>query len=124
MCVTIKICDFELKHNFTLVSNCLSRSLKDHPVIINNCFHELLGNASDEAKTRAVAKCCGVKLTGTFEVCSHCARAKAKQAKREHVQALKDDSPTSHDEAWNHPDEFFESAGEKLSGRNFTASFM
>ena len=26
---------------------------------------------------------------------------------REHVQSLKDDLQTSHDQAWNHPDEIF-----------------
>ena len=52
--------------------------LKDQPVNIN-CFRELLEHPS-EAKTRAVAKCCGMKLTGTFEVHFHCVRAKAKRA--------------------------------------------
>ena len=30
---------------------------------------------------RFIAKYYGVKLTGKFEVCTHCAQAKAKQAK-------------------------------------------
>ena len=43
---------------------------------------------------------------------------------REHVQAMKNNLPTSHDEAWSHPDENFEFTGEKPLGRNFIASFM
>ena len=44
-----------------------------------NKFHQMLGHP-DEAKTRAVAKYYGIKMTGEFKVCSHCAEAKAKAA--------------------------------------------
>ena len=46
-----------------------------------NHFHELLGHPS-EAKTKLVAKYYyyGVELTGTFNTCAACAKAKAKQA--------------------------------------------
>ena len=53
-------------------------ALKDGPVDVMR-FHELLGHPS-EAKTRAVAKYYGVKLTGEFKVCSDCAEAKARAA--------------------------------------------
>lgn len=53
-------------------------ALKDGPINVMR-FHELLGHPS-EAKTRAVASYYGVKLTGEFKVCSHCAEAKARAA--------------------------------------------
>ena len=53
-------------------------ALKDGPVDVMR-FHELLGHKS-EAKTRAVASYYGVKLTGEFKVCSHCAEGNAKAA--------------------------------------------
>ena len=51
---------------------------KEIPVDVNY-FHDLLGHFGEE-KTRAVAKYYGVKLSGKFEPCSDCAKAKAKQA--------------------------------------------
>lgn len=48
------------------------------PVDVNE-FHKLLGHPS-ESKMRFIAKYYGVKLTGKFEVCTHCAQAKARQA--------------------------------------------
>ena len=53
-------------------------ALKDKQMDVNK-FHQVLGHPS-EAKTRAVASYYGVKLTGEFKVCSHCAEAKAKAA--------------------------------------------
>ena len=44
-----------------------------------NWFHELLGHPG-EAKTRIVAECHGVKLTGKFKACAACAKAKIGQA--------------------------------------------
>jgi len=49
-----------------------------NPVDVNE-FHELLGHPS-ESKMRFIAKYYGVKLTGKFKVCTHCAEAKARQA--------------------------------------------
>ena len=51
---------------------------KEVPVDVNH-FHNLLGHFGED-KTRAVAKCCGVELSGKFKPCSDCAKAKAKQA--------------------------------------------
>ena len=52
--------------------------LDTNPVDVNE-FHELLGHPS-ESKMRFIAKYYGVKLTGKFKVCTHCAEAKARQA--------------------------------------------
>ena len=52
--------------------------MKEGPVDVMR-FHDVLGHPS-EAKTRAVACYYGVKLTGKFKVCTHCAEAKAKAA--------------------------------------------
>ena len=60
------------------VAEIATPALKEGPIGIMR-FHELLGHPS-EAKTRAVASYYGVKLIGDFEVCSHCAEAKAKAA--------------------------------------------
>ncbi len=51
---------------------------ESHPVDVND-FHKLLGHPS-ESKMRFIAKYYGVKLSGKFEVCAHCAQAKARQA--------------------------------------------
>ena len=53
-------------------------AIKDGTVDIMR-FHDLLGHKG-EAKTRAVASYYGVKLTGKWRACTHCAEAKAKAA--------------------------------------------
>ena len=50
--------------------------IKDGTVDIMR-FHDLLGQKR-EAKTRAVASYYGIKLTGKWSACTHCAEAKVK----------------------------------------------
>ena len=69
-----------IKMHFDTDEEVATPALKDSSVDIN-CLHELLGHPS-EAKTRAVGKYYGVKLTGSFKPCIfHCAKGKARQAK-------------------------------------------